>query len=123
MRSCDCSTATLLAPPNCLVQHHSLPHTPVAPPAAGFLLAQRLGGLWVVVGLAGSIALSSSGFILQTCGFKEGSAGVRQAVAEWGRRGPRTARASAWLEQLLPGWLVCCVPLAGCQEVQPPPAS
>ncbi|PSC67869.1 putative magnesium transporter NIPA9 isoform A [Micractinium conductrix] len=40
----------------------------------GFLLAQRLTRLWVAVGLAGSVALSSSGFVLQTCGFKEGSA-------------------------------------------------
>ncbi|KAL4440316.1 hypothetical protein ABPG75_003317 [Micractinium tetrahymenae] len=40
----------------------------------GFLLAQRLSRLWVAVGLGGSVALSSSGFVLQTCGFKEGSA-------------------------------------------------
>ncbi len=43
--------------------------------SAGFLLAQRGSGLWVALGLAGSVGLSSSGFILQTCGFKEGSAG------------------------------------------------
>ncbi|KAL4428992.1 hypothetical protein ABPG77_006031 [Micractinium sp. CCAP 211/92] len=42
----------------------------------GFLLAQRLSRLWVAVGLGGSVALSSSGFVLQTCGFKEGSAVV-----------------------------------------------
>lgn len=42
----------------------------------GFLLAQRLSRVFVAVGLGGSIALSSSGFVLQTCGFKEGSAVV-----------------------------------------------
>lgn len=40
--------------------------------AAGFLLAPS-GVLWVPLGLAGSVLLSSSGFLLQTCGLKEGS--------------------------------------------------
>lgn len=51
----------------------ALPALP-APPT-GFLLAQQGSGLWVALGLAGSVGLSSSGFVLQTCGFKEGSAG------------------------------------------------
>ena len=49
----------------------------------GFLLAQRGSGLWVALGLAGSVGLSSSGFILQTCGFKEGSAGGLAGTACW----------------------------------------
>lgn len=49
----------------------------------GFLLAQRGSGLWVALGLAGSVGLSSSGFILQTCGFKEGSAGGLAGTAYW----------------------------------------
>lgn len=35
----------------------------------GFLM----GGRWPFIGLAGSVALSATGFVLQTCGLKEGS--------------------------------------------------
>jgi hypothetical protein len=75
--------------PTLSVPPASLPGAPCA--CAGFLLARRLARLWVAVGLGGSVALSSSGFVLQTCGFKEGSAGGRaqqQGRAVQGQAGP-----------------------------------
>ncbi len=40
---------------------------------AGFILARRLSWVWAPVGLAGSVMLTSSGFVLQTRGFKAGN--------------------------------------------------
>jgi hypothetical protein len=42
--------------------------------AAGFQLARSLGWLFVPLGVAASLCLTSSGFVLQTRGFKHGSA-------------------------------------------------
>ncbi|KAK9809205.1 hypothetical protein WJX72_011379 [[Myrmecia] bisecta] len=39
----------------------------------GFLLAQQTSLVWVPLGLAASVALTSAGFVLQTCGLKDGN--------------------------------------------------
>lgn len=41
---------------------------------AGFQLSRSLGWIFVPLGVAGSLCLTSSGFVLQTRGFKHGSA-------------------------------------------------
>ena len=68
---CPLSTCHRLQAAYCATSSpHPAPLPPVhPPPAAGFLLGRG----WVPTGLAGSVALSSSGFVLQTCGLKEGS--------------------------------------------------
>lgn len=39
----------------------------------GFLLASTLGWMWAILGLSMSVALSTTGFVLQTKGLKDGS--------------------------------------------------
>ena len=39
----------------------------------GFLLGQHSGVAWVALGLAASVAATSAGFVLQTCGLKDGN--------------------------------------------------
>lgn len=102
--SCPPIWATMhtTSPLICSIRTTMPPCCPCPLPRAGFLLAQRLSKLWVAVGLGGSVTLSSSGFVLQTCGFKEGSAGELAALLagwlaglEWGRPPWRLAAAGA----------------------------
>ena len=50
--------------------------------AAGFILARRLTWVWAVLGIAGSVVLSSSGFVLQTKGLKSGNTVVGEGCRE-----------------------------------------
>jgi hypothetical protein len=61
--SCLCGCSILSEPVNI-----------AAAAAAGFQLSKSLGWLFVPLGVAASLCLTSGGFVLQTRGFKHGSA-------------------------------------------------
>jgi hypothetical protein len=54
--------------------NHTAAAAAAAAAAAGFQLSKSLGWLFVPLGVAASLCLTSSGFVLQTRGFKHGSA-------------------------------------------------